>query len=154
MINLKIKNHKSVANGLLSTQKSTPTKIQADGHNTDHRAIIIKTKIDPEILHILDTIPEGKIFLMTGGHKTLISETAREEDSQATSEDKTIMIIVDTLVVITDLTTEKIGDKAPIREISHELDLIAEIGKILDIGLRNNMTGHDGPVCTSTNEKK
>ena len=154
VINLKIKNHKSIANVLLSTQKSTPTNIQPDGHDTDHRAIIIKTKIDPEILHILDTILEGKIFPMTGCQKKRISEIATREDPQATPEDKTILIVVDTQVVITNQTTEKIGDKAPIREISHELDLIAEIGKILDIGLRNNTTGHDGQVCTSTNERK
>ena len=61
-------------------------------------------------------------------------------------ESKTIMIIVDTLVVITDLTTEKICDKAPIREISENLDLVEDIDKILDIGHRNNTTGHNGPV--------
>ena len=44
----------------LSTQKSTLTNIQADSHETDHRAITIKAQIDPEILHLLDAIPVGK----------------------------------------------------------------------------------------------
>ena len=100
-------------------------------------------------------IPEGKTLPMTGGHRTLITEIATEEDPPTTpEEDKTIIIIVDILVVITDLTTEKTGDRPPIREISHNLDLIAEIGKILDIGLRNNTTGQDGPECTLTNERE
>ena len=107
------------------------------------------------MLHLLDTIPEGEILSMAGGHKRLITTIATEEDPHATPvEDKTIMTIVDNLPVITDLTTKKICSQAPIREISHDLDLIAEVGKILDIGCRNNTTGHDGPVCTLTNEKK
>ena len=60
MINLKTKNHMGVADDLLSTQKSTLTNIQASGHETDYRTITIKAQIDPEILHLLDTIPVAK----------------------------------------------------------------------------------------------
>ena len=83
---------------------------------------------------------------MAGGQKTLITTIVTDEDLQAsdTEEDKMIMIIVDSLIVITDLTTEKIGNTAPIHEICHDLDLIADIGKILDIGPGNNTIGHDG----------
>ena len=84
---INFKSQKSVADDLPSTQKSTLTNIQADGHEGNHRAITIKDQIDPEILHLLDTIPEGKTLLMTGGHKTLMTTTATEEDSQRIQEE-------------------------------------------------------------------